>query len=181
MEIIRNNQKLDIENKLIRYGTEVVLIDSDVAVLYGVTTKEINQAVSNNIDKFPTGYIIELTKEEKTEVVKKFDHLEKLKYSPYLPKVFTEKGLYMLATILKSKVATQTTIHIIETFSKLREFSMTYKDVIDRLENIEKTIKTDQQQINYNTEKIDEAFILLNEILRDTKDTNKKLIGFERN
>ena len=95
MEIIKNNQKLDIEDKLIKYGTKIVLIDSDVAILYGVTTKEVNQAVSNNLDKFPSGYIIELTKEEKIEVVKKFDHLEKLKYSPYLPKVFTEKGLYM--------------------------------------------------------------------------------------
>jgi len=180
MEISKNNQKLDIENKLIRYGSEVVLIDSDVAILYGVTTKEINQAVSNNKDKFPDGYIIELTKKEKMEVVKKFDHLEKLKYSPYQPKVFTEKGLYMLATILKSKVATQTTIHIIETFSKLREFSLRYKDVIDRLENIENTIKIDQQQVNYNTEKIDEAFVLLKEILKDTNETNKNLIGFER-
>ena len=84
----------NLESKLIEYKNEVVLIDSDVAELYGVATKEINQAVSNNLDKFPDGYIIELSKEEKNEVVKKFDHLEKLKYSHYLPKIFTEKGLY---------------------------------------------------------------------------------------
>ena len=66
---------------------------------------------------------MELTSEEKAKVVKKFDHLKKLKYSPYLPKVFTEKGLYMLATIIKSKVATETTIKIIETFADIKKLS----------------------------------------------------------
>ena len=113
----------NLESKLIYYKNETVLIDSDVADLYGVTTKEINQAVSNNPDKFPNGYIVELTKEEKNEVVKKFDHLEKLKYSPHLPKIFTEKGLYMLATIIKSKVAAETTIKIIETFANIKKLS----------------------------------------------------------
>jgi len=83
----------------------------------------------NNLEKFPTGYLFKLTKEEKLEVVKNFDHLEKIKFSPHLPKVFTEKGLYMLATILKSKRATQTTISIIETFSKIRELSRNVKEL----------------------------------------------------
>ncbi len=99
----------NLENKLIKYKNKAVLIDSDVADLYGVSTKEINQAVSNNINKFPDGYILKLTKDEKDKVVKNFDHLSKLKYSPYLPKIFTEKGLYMLATILKGDLAVQTT------------------------------------------------------------------------
>lgn len=112
-----------LESKLIRYKDEFVLVDSDVAELYGVETREINQAVSNNLDKFPHGYIIELTNEEKQEVIKNFDHLSKLKFSPHLPKIFTEKGLYMLATILKGEVATQTTIKIIETFANVRQLS----------------------------------------------------------
>jgi len=98
-----------LENKLIKYENQFVLIDSDVAELYGVETRDINKAVKNNLDKFPDGYILELSKEEKEEVVENFHHLRKLKYSPHLPKIFTEKGLYMLATILKGKVATQTT------------------------------------------------------------------------
>jgi len=113
----------NLEGKLIKYKDQFVLVDSDVAELYGVTTKEINQAVNNNPNKFPDGYILELTSEEKAKVVKKFDHLKKLKYSPYLPKVFTEKGLYMLATIIKSKVATETTIKIIETFADIKKLS----------------------------------------------------------
>lgn len=112
-----------IENKLIKYKEQLVIVDSDIAQLYGVETREINQAVSNNPEKFPDEYIIELTKEEKLEVIKNFDHLSNWKYSPHLPKVFTEKGLYMLATIIKSKVATETTLNIIETFAKVKELS----------------------------------------------------------
>ena len=88
-------------------------------------TKEINKAVRNNPDKFPEGYIFELQQAEKQYVVEKFHHLENVKYSPVVPKAFTEKGLYMLATILKSPQATQTTIAIIEAFAKLRELSRT--------------------------------------------------------
>ncbi len=93
-------------------------------------------------------------------------------------KVFTEQGVYMLATVLKSDIATTTTIMIMRTFTKMREFALTYSDIIKRLSEIEKTIKIDQQQMNYNTERIDDAFALLTEILNDTKRTNKNLIGF---
>ncbi|MGW8169852.1 MAG: ORF6N domain-containing protein [Sulfurovaceae bacterium] len=128
----------DIENKLIEHKGQLVLIDSDIAELYGVQTRDVNKAVSNNPDKFPTGYIMQLTKDEKSEVVENFHHLEKIKYSPYLPKVFTEKALYMLATILKSKQATKATIDIIETFAKIKELSRN----INALENA----KTPEEQ-----------------------------------
>lgn len=71
----------DLESRLIRYKNEYVLVDSDVAQLYGVKTREINQAVSNNLDKFPDGYIIQLTKEDKSELIKNFDRFDKLKHS----------------------------------------------------------------------------------------------------
>ena len=100
-----------------------VIMDSDVAELYGVETKQINQAVSRNPDKFPDGYVINLTKQEKEEVVTNCDHLKNLKFSPNLPNAFTEKGLYMLATILKSPTAVETTLAIIDTFAKVRELS----------------------------------------------------------
>lgn len=114
----------DIEAAIIELRSQRVLLDSDVARLYGVETREVNQAIKNNPDKFPDGYIIELTKDEKKEVVKNFDN-PSVKFSPRPPKAFTEKGLYMLATILKSPTATQTTIAIVETFSKIRELSRT--------------------------------------------------------
>jgi len=122
MEIIHQ-----IEKSIIQLQEKNVIIDIDVASLYDVETKHINQAVRNNPDKFPEGYIIRLSKKEKDEVVKNFDHLEILKFSSYNPKAFTEKGLYMLATILKSPKATETTIAIIETFSKIRELNRNIK------------------------------------------------------
>ena len=72
-----------------------------MADLYGVETKRINEAVSNNPEKFPDGYILELSKNEKNELVENFDRFNRQKHSTAIPKAFTEKGLYMLATILK--------------------------------------------------------------------------------
>ena len=121
-----------IEKSIIQFQDKSVIIDAEVAILYGVGTRRINEAVKNNPDKFPEGYILQLSKLEKDKVVENFDHLEALKFSPNLPKAFTEKGLYMLATILKSPKATETTIAIIEAFAKLREL----KRVINKLSDV---------------------------------------------
>jgi hypothetical protein len=110
-----------IENNIITVKNQLVMIDADLAELYEVETRDINKAVKNNPEKFPKGYFVELTKDEKNELVENFHRFNKLKHSTVEPKAFTEKGLYMLATILKSPVATQTTLAIIETFSKIRE------------------------------------------------------------
>ena len=145
MEIIKFEE---LENKLIKYNEEFVLVDRDVAQLYGVETREINQAVLNNLDKFPQGYIVELKDEEKIELIKKFDRFNKLKHSTVNPKVFTEKGLYMLATIIKSKVATQTTIKIIETFAKVKELSRNINDIMKTDdENIQKNLASKSNKI----------------------------------
>lgn len=115
----------EVKEKIISLRGQDVILDFAVAELYGVETREINQAVKNNLKKFPDGYVFELNKQEKTEVIKNFDDLNSMKFSPTLPKAFTEKGLYMLATILKGDKATETTIAIIEAFAKLRELSRT--------------------------------------------------------
>jgi len=117
----------EVENKIIEIRNHKVLLDSDVAELYGVETRDINKAAKNNPDKFPEGFIFELTKAEKADVVEIFHHLEKLKFSPQLPKAFTERGLYMLATILKGSKATQTTLTIVETFAKIKHLSRNIK------------------------------------------------------
>jgi len=115
----------DVMKKIIDIQGKKAILDSDVACLYGTETKEINQAVKNNPRKFPEGYIIPLSYDDKTEVVKKFDHLEKLKFSPTLPNAFTRKGCYMLATILKGDKAIDTTLAIIEAFDRLIELQET--------------------------------------------------------
>jgi len=113
----------DVNTKIITIRNQSVILDSDVAQLYGVQTMHINQAVKNNPKKFPEGYVFDIEKQE-------FDHLLSKKLianvSPktrFLPKAFTEKGLYMLATILKSDRAIEATIAIVEAFTKLRQLS----------------------------------------------------------
>jgi hypothetical protein len=137
MDIIRFEE---VENRILNLRGQKVILDSDLAVLYNVETRDINKAVKNNPDKFPEGYVFELTKEEKSELVENFHHLNRLKYSPSSPKAFNEKGLYMLATILKSSRATQTTIAIIETFAKVKSLSKAITDL--RLTEDEKKKKT---------------------------------------
>ena len=119
----------NIDEKIIEIRQQHVIIDADVADLYGVETKRVNEAVKNNPEKFPDDYIVELNGDERNELVENFDRFKNLKHSTSKPKAFTEKGLYMLATILKSPEATETTISIIETFAKVREISRTIKAI----------------------------------------------------
>ncbi|MDL2282127.1 ORF6N domain-containing protein [Parabacteroides sp. OttesenSCG-928-G06] len=144
-----------IKDKIITIQEQQVILDSDVAELYGVETKRINEAVKNNPDKFPEGYIVQLSMDEAIRSRSKFSTLNKQdeQYNDlksgnstsskmqrgqnikYAPRAFTEKGLYMLATILKSPVATETTIAIIETFSKVRELSRTIAELSDQTDS----------------------------------------------
>lgn len=98
-----------------------MILDVDVAELYGVRTKEVNQAVRNNPEKFPSGYVLELDKQEFTDLRSNILTANLSPKTRVLPKAFTEKGLYMLATILKSPQATQATLAIIETFASVRQ------------------------------------------------------------
>lgn len=112
--------KLEVRNKIICIRQQEVISDADVAELYGVETKRVNEAVKNNPDKFPEDYMFTLTSEEVKDLRSKFSSTKISTKSRVNPKVFTEKGLYMLATILKSKSAQNVTFAIIETFTKVR-------------------------------------------------------------
>lgn len=121
-----------IESRLVDVRNKKVLLDKDVAEFYGIETKRVNEAVKNNPEKFPPGYVIYLDEEETEFLRSKFSTLEingRGKYSKYQVKAFTDKGLYMLATILKSPKATETTIAIIETYSKLKQFSKAIQSI----------------------------------------------------
>ncbi|MEI6261138.1 MAG: ORF6N domain-containing protein [Deltaproteobacteria bacterium] len=131
----------NLQDRIIEIRGERVLLDADIAEIYGVETRDINKAVANNPDKFPVGYVVELSAQEKSELVENFHRFNKLKHSTVNPKAFPEKGLYMLATILKSPQAVQATLAIIETFSEIRELSRNIKT----LSNIKD--KTEQQNL----------------------------------
>lgn len=123
-----NNEKevhgltiFNVEKSIATIRQQKIIVDADVAHLYGVETKRINEAVRNNPDKFPKDYMFTLTKEEVDYLRSKNSSTNLSPKSRTLPKAFTEKGLYMLATILKSENATAVTFAIIETFAKVRE------------------------------------------------------------
>ena len=141
---MENNKEIihesEVKELIIELRGEKVLIDRDVAKLYGVETKRINEAVKNNRDKFPNGYMFSLQVSEKQYLVENFDRFSVLKHSTVEPKAFTEKGLYMLATILKSSRATNATFTIIETFAKLRELSRTLNNLPDASEEQQKSL-----------------------------------------
>ncbi len=125
----------DVQGKVIVVRGQKVLLDRDVAVLYGVDTRSINQAVKNNSEKFPKGYLLMLNDNEKNDLIKNFDRFDSMKHSPNPPTAFTERGLYMLATILKSKRAVQTTIAIIDTFAMVRQMANTMEALQTELED----------------------------------------------
>lgn len=124
-----------IKDKIIIVREQQVILDRDIAELYGVETKRINEAVKNNPDKFPEGYILYLSMEEANSLRSKISTLKNLgrgEHFKYSPKAFSERGLYMLATILKSPVATETTLAIIETFAKVKELSRTIAEMSEQ-------------------------------------------------
>ena len=117
---------IKVEEKIITIRNQQVILDCDVAELYGVETKRINESVANNPDKFPEEYIFTLDYQEINSLRSKISTLKNIgrgQHSKYPPKAFTEKGLYMLATILKSPKAVETTIAIVEAYAKLKELS----------------------------------------------------------
>ena len=103
----------DVEKLIVTIRGEQVLIDQDIARIYGVTTKRLNEQAKRNIARFPTSFRFELTKEEVCEVVANCDHLQTLKFRPTLPYAFTEQGIGQLSTVVHSKIAIERSIMII--------------------------------------------------------------------
>ena len=161
-----------IMDKIILIREQQVMISNDLAELYGVTTKRLNEQVKRNIKRFPQHFMFQLNEQEKDEVVANCDHLKNIKYSPYLPYVFTEYGTVMLANILHSDRAIQASIRIVEIYIKIREHILSNKDLLQKMEQLEKRMG-DQ----------DEKLILVFQYLKsfiDTKDKPRKRIGFKR-
>lgn len=118
----------NLQSLILELRGQSVLLDCDVAEIYQVETKRINEAVKNNPDKFPHNYMVEIDEEEFADLRSKFS-TTKFAKTRALPKAFSEKGLYMIATILKSKKAIEATFAIIETFSKIRRLSRSIQEL----------------------------------------------------
>ena len=131
----------DVRNSIVIIRDMPVIADADVANLYGVETKRVNEAVRNNPDKFPEDYMFVLSSEESAVLRSKFSSTKLSSKSTVLPKVFTEKGLYMLATILKSRSALNVTFAIIETFTQVRNLKRELIDLHKETDSEKQTAK----------------------------------------
>ena len=136
----------DIEKLIVTVRGEQVLIDQDIARIYGVTTKRLNQQAKRNIARFPESFRFELTKEEVGEVVANCDHLQSLKFRPTLPYAFTEQGIGQLSTVVHSKIAIERSIMIMNAFVAMRRFMVQNAGILIRIAHLEKhQIETDHK------------------------------------
>jgi hypothetical protein len=159
-----------IESKILLIRGQNVMLDKDLAKLYGVPTKALNQAVKRNKERFPSDFMFQLTKNEKIELVTNCDRFNSLKHSTSLPFAFTEHGAVMLASVLNSPKAVETSIFVVRAFVKLRELLLTHKELTVKLKELELKTKIHDEQITAIMEAI-------NQLLAPPK-KEKKEFGF---
>jgi hypothetical protein len=170
-----------IESRILTLRGQRVLIDSDLAELYGVPTKALNQSVKRNAIRFPVDFMFQLNTVEKAEVVTNCDHLSKLKFSKTLPHAFTEFGAIALSNVLASPQAIEMGIYVVRAFVQMRQAAVTHVDLAQRLDALEMRtegieIKTDA--FAHNTRKqLRQIFDALRE-LNQPPDPPKRPIGF---
>ena len=158
----------DISSRIFTLRGEQVMLDRDLAELYDVETKRLNEQVKRNRERFPSDFMFQLNNNEKNELVAKCDRFNNIKHSTVNPMVFTEQGIYMLSSVLKSKKAIEVNIAIIRTFKKLREFSKHYNALAKQLIEIDR--KHDKQY--------KELKKALDELIAESEMADMKRIGF---
>ena len=161
-----------IENRILMIRGLKVMIDRDLAQLYGVSTKRLNEQVKRNIERFPGNFMFQLSEQEKSDVVAICDHLSELKFSHQLPFAFTEHGVAMLASVLNSDRAVKMSIFIINTFIRLRQILYTHKGLTNKVERIEGRVVLHEKAIQEINQVLEE--------LVTPKPEKKKKIGFLR-
>ena len=161
-----------------------VMIDADLADLYGVPTKALNQAVKRNASRFPPDFMFQLNAAEKAEVVTNCDHLAKLKFSRALPYAFTEYGAVALANVLASSQAVEMGIYVVRAFVRLRQAASLHEDLAKRLAELE--MKTESIELAHDTFsrntrlQLKQVFDAIRELMTppDPPDPPKRPIGF---
>jgi hypothetical protein len=170
LQVLVAEQK--ILNKIYVIRGEKVLLDEDLSVMYGVETKQLKRQVKRNLDRFPKDFMFELTKKE-------FDNLRSQIGASswggvrYMPMAFTEQGVAMLSSVLNSKTAIEVNIRIIRVFTKLREYTLTHKEILIQLAKLEK-------EVNGNSKDIENIFMVLKELIeKQSNPAPRNRIGFK--
>jgi hypothetical protein len=164
------------------------MLDADLAVLYEVPTKALNQAVKRNERRFPPDFMFRLTKKEKGELVTNCDRFERLKHSSALPRAFTEQGVSMLSSVLKSDRAIDVNVEIMRAFVRLRQLMATHTDLARKLTALEQKYRqllathTDlARKLTASEQKYDEQFKIVFDAIRalmSPPEKPRKKIGF---
>ncbi len=167
-------------SRILELRGQKVMIDRDLAELYGVTTKRLNEQVKRNIKRFPVDFMFSLTIEEKRYVVANCDHLNNLKYSPNVPFAFTEHGAVMLASILNSDKAIEVNVRIVKLFNAMRVVLQSNQALLLKLEQLDKKISGIGFDVKMHDGEIEIIFELINDIREEKKKhPPKNPIGFK--
>ena len=171
--------QLQIIQKLIyEIRGQKVMLDFNLATLYGTETRTLKQAVKRNIERFPKDFMFQLNKNEWQELITIGDNLpEGVKFSPALPYAFTEHGVTMLASVLKSKKAVQMNIAIVRAFIALNQFALNYKDLADQIKELKETTSNHNGQLNHIYNALEN---LLNIKAEEKKWEDRERIGFKK-
>ncbi|MDP2708504.1 MAG: ORF6N domain-containing protein [bacterium] len=163
-----------IRNKILLIRDQRVMLDRDLAEFYEIDTKVLNQAVKRNSDRFPGDFMFRLTKAEKEHLVTNCDHLSDLKYSYQSPYVFTEMGIAMLSSVLKSKRAVIINIAIMRVFVMVSRIINSSKDLAEKIGELEK-------KYDRHDKKIKDIFSALHGLIKNRikEEANKPEIGFK--
>ncbi len=157
----------DIENMIFNIRGVQVMIDRDLAQLYGVLTSRLNEQVKRNIARFPESFRFQLTENERDEVIAKCDNLQSLKFNPSLPYAFTEQGIAQLSSVLHSPIAIETSVKIMNAFVEMRRFLISNAAVFQRLERIEQHQTETDRRLDEVFHKIDTSLPPLQGIFFD--------------
>ncbi len=131
-----------IAQRILLIRERKVILDADLAELYGTQTKRLNEQVKRNRDRFPGDFIFQLTADEKSEVVANCDHLERLKYSPRLPYAFTEHGALMAAAVLNTPRAVDISVYVVRAFVRLRDILASNKKLAAKFTELEQRVSS---------------------------------------
>jgi len=152
-----------------------VMIDADLAALYDVPTKRLNQQVKRNADRFPKDFVLHLSRAERDEVVANCDHLRRLKFSPTMPYAFTEHGALMAASVLNTPRAVEVSLYVVRAFVDLREAVATHKELAKRLDELESRLV---RKLATHDQAITGILEAIRQLMTPPEPTKKHRIGF---
>lgn len=169
-----------ILNKIYVIRSEKVMLDRDLAGMYGVETRVLNQSIKRNLNRFPKDFMFQLSEKEfknlmSQNVTSSWGGTRKLPYA------FTEQGVAMLSSVLNSETAIEVNIRIIRVFTKMREFALTHKEILMQLAKLEKEVSSNNRNTERNSKDIENIFMVLKELLeKESKPTPRNKIGFKQ-